>query len=370
MNDHLHIVCLDAPAPPDYGGAIDMYYKITALAGLGKKIILHYFNYNKRNADSLTSYCVEINSYKRKNFARSLSFISPYIVSSRINHDLIKRLNEDHYPVLLEGLHCSGITPYLNDQNRVVLRMHNDESNYYKSLASIDSKLFRKIYFSLETILIKKYQKGLNKNVKVASLSEKDIIVLAKEYGFSNLHFIPCFIPWQALKAKTGKGDYCLYHGNMAIAENESAAVWLINEVLSKLKFPLVVAGRSMSKKLISAAKQNKNCRLIIDPPIDEMNSLIRDAHINILPSKNNTGVKLKLLHALIEGRFCITNTNGIAGSQIQSGVNIANEPEEYAQLVEQLFKEDFTLQHSEERQHILTVYNNKTNAQKLSELW
>ncbi|HZI00495.1 MAG TPA: mannosyltransferase, partial [Flavisolibacter sp.] len=67
MSDQLHIVCLDAPAPPDYGGAIDIYYKIKALAGIGKKIILHYFDYKPgRSAGDLDSICVEVNTYSRK----------------------------------------------------------------------------------------------------------------------------------------------------------------------------------------------------------------------------------------------------------------------------------------------------------------
>ena len=43
----LHIICLDAPSPPNYGGAIDMYYKIRALALAGTRIILHYFAYRE-----------------------------------------------------------------------------------------------------------------------------------------------------------------------------------------------------------------------------------------------------------------------------------------------------------------------------------
>ena len=92
MSEYIHIVCLDAPSPPDYGGAIDMYYKITSLAALGKKIILHYFDYNqKRSADLLKEYCVEIHSYHRKSFVGSFSFSSPYIVNSRVNQPLIER---------------------------------------------------------------------------------------------------------------------------------------------------------------------------------------------------------------------------------------------------------------------------------------
>jgi len=37
---HLHIVSFDVPAPPSYGGVIDVYYKARALADLGVKVHL------------------------------------------------------------------------------------------------------------------------------------------------------------------------------------------------------------------------------------------------------------------------------------------------------------------------------------------
>jgi hypothetical protein len=371
VSDYLHIVCLDAPSPPTYGGAIDMYYKITSLAGLGKKIILHYFDYSKkRDADSLDKYCEEINAYERKGFFTSLSFSTPYIIRSRTNRHLINRLNEDNHPILLEGLHCTGVLPFINNRERVVIRMHNEEVNYYKSLAALEGNFFKKIYFSLEVALLEKFQKRLNKKIQIACLSEKDIDVLRKEYGFINLHFVPCFIPWQSVRSLEGKGNYCLYHGNMAVSENEAAAIWLVKNVFSKINIPFVISGNKISKNLTAIAKEFKNCKLIYNPPADELRGLIKDAHINLLPSKNNTGVKLKLLHALFEGRFCITNSKGIEGSQIKSGLRIANEPGEYIQLVKELFEQDFTSQHIAERQMIEAVYNNENNALKLSELW
>jgi len=371
LSDYIHIVCLDAPSPPNYGGAIDMYYKLTSLAAVGKKIILHYFDYRKnRNAGLLENCCTEIHSYSRKSFIRSFSFSSPYIISSRINSSLIKRLNEDSHPILLEGLHCSGIIPFLNDKNRVVLRMHNEEVNYYKSLVATEKKIFKKNYFNLETALLKKYQKKLDKNLKTACLSQKDISVLQNEYGFTNLHFVPCFIPWQNIKSQVGKGHYCLYHGNMAVTENEAAAVWLLKNVFSQINIPFVIAGSGISKKLFSLALKYTNSRLVYNPPVDELNGLIKDAHINVLPSKNNTGVKLKLLHALFEGRFCITNTNGIEGSNIQSGVHIANSPQEFIQLIQHLYSKEFTMDKIAERKSVKDIYNNETNTQKLSALW
>ena len=90
MNRHLHIVCLDVPSPADYGGAIDMLYRIESLYNAGIKIHLHYFSYNHRgNPNELNQYCESIHVYERKTGHKGFSFLKPYIVSSRINEDLI-----------------------------------------------------------------------------------------------------------------------------------------------------------------------------------------------------------------------------------------------------------------------------------------
>ncbi len=41
MDLHLHIIAFDIPFPPDYGGVIDVYYKIKTLSEAGVRIHLH-----------------------------------------------------------------------------------------------------------------------------------------------------------------------------------------------------------------------------------------------------------------------------------------------------------------------------------------
>ena len=43
MNKTLHVVALNIPWPANYGGVIDIYYKVKALHECGVKIILHCF---------------------------------------------------------------------------------------------------------------------------------------------------------------------------------------------------------------------------------------------------------------------------------------------------------------------------------------
>ena len=124
MNRTIHIVCLDAPAPPDYGGVIDIFYKVKAMAESGWKVQLHYFNYKKgRSAAGLEQFCHSIQAYERNSFLNSLPIITPYIIASRVNQLLVERLNADTSPILLEGLHCAGLIPFLQEPERVVLRM-------------------------------------------------------------------------------------------------------------------------------------------------------------------------------------------------------------------------------------------------------
>ena len=369
MSEYIHIVCLEAPSPPDYGGAIDMYYKIIALAKTGKKIILHYFSYrNNRGIHGLEAFCSEVHAYERKGI-RSLSLKKPFIVSSRINKALVTRLNQDDYPVILEGLHCSGLAFYLEDQSRAIVRMHNEESEYYKRLAASEENLKRKAYFKMESKLVKKYYKSLSRlNLKYACLSLYDMEVMKNEFHLKDLHFIPCFIPWKENISLEGKGDYCLYHGNMKVSENESAALWLI-DVFSKLNIVLVIAGAGISKHLRNTARKSRNVKLISDPAMEELNALVRDAHIHVLPSMNATGVKLKLLHAVFEGRFCLTNTNGVRGSAIENLVHIADTPAEFRKMIKELYEKPFTEEDKKNRLQLLAVYDNIKNAEKINAL-
>lgn len=371
MSDSLHIICLDAPSPADYGGAIDIFYKVKLLATLGKKISLHYFDYHGgRNIEGLEPFCSKIYSYKRKTGLNGFSFVKPYIVASRINNQLINNINTDDAPILLEGIHCTGIIPFLRIQGRrVVIRVHNDEATYYDRLASCETNLIRKAYFQLESRLLKKYQSKLPDSCYYTCLSEEDRNTFKKRYKLQNVSFIPCFIPWQEIKTQAGMGTYGLYHGNLSVTENEKAAMWLIKNVFSKVDYPFTIAGKSPSQHLQTLVEKHKNIAIIKNPSDAEMSTLVRDAHLHISPSFNHTGVKLKLLNVLFNGRYCITNKNGVQGSRLDEAVWLAESANNYIELITKLIKIPFQHQEIANRKQLLQDYNNNQNAIKLKNL-
>lgn len=347
-----------------------MHWKIRALAQSGRKIILHYFNYREeRGAGDLAPFCMAVHKYSRKNLAHSLPLNLPYTVASRINKELVKRLNEDDHPVLLEGLHTAGILPFLDPLRKKLLRMHNVESTYYRKLSLAERNPWRRAYYQLESSRLHRFQQTLDPSLPIACISLDDREELSARYALKNQYFIPAFLPWQEVKGMEGHGDYCLYHGNMTVTENEAAASWLITEVFSRLSIPLVIAGRGISKRLMLQAKAHSQVSVVSDPAESELNDLISRAHVHVLPSLNRTGVKLKLLHALFEGRFCITNSNGVSGSGIGEMAIIAQTAGEFADRISTLMDSSFTGADKTNRRQLLTVYDNRANAQKINEL-
>ena len=367
------MVCLDVPWPADYGGAIDMFYKMEALHNAGIKIHLHYFSYNQRGQpDQLNAYCESVHVYQRKTGKKGLSGRLPYIVSSRVNEELTARLNKDDHPVLLEGIHCSGIIPNLNKNKKIIVRLHNDESEYYSQLANATRNIFRRIYFLRESRLLKKYQQSLPRQCLYACIAEKDVQTFKDRYKLDNVFYLPAFIPYQTIKAEEGIGSFCLYHGNLSVPENEKAALWLISNVFSKIKVPLIIAGKHPSKRLDRMAHLCQHTCLVADPSEKEINDLVRKAHINVLPAFASAGIKIKLLHALFEGRHCIVNDSMIKGTGLEDTCHIAANANAFASIILQLHHRPFEMEEISLRKRILEeVYNKERNVQRIIQyLW
>ena len=371
MTRHLHIVCLDVPWPADYGGAIDMMNRIMMLKKMDIAIHLHYFSYNERGTpNELNQFCESIHVYERKIGHKGFSAKLPYIISSRINEELVTNLNKDTYPILVEGLHCTGILPQLDLQKRkVVVRMHNEESIYYKELARSESSIWKKLFYLHESKLIKKYNKQLPDECVYVCVSYEDIKNLSDNYQLPQVKFLSTFPAWQQVNGEEGMGSLCLYHGNLSVPENEEAATWLLQKVFSKIKKPFVIAGKKPSKRLEKMVHAQQHTCLVADPTDEELNDLIRKAHVNILPcfNKTSTGIRLKLLHALFEGRHCIVNDQMVKGTGLEPACHIGTNSEAFASIITQLYHQPFTYEEIVLRKNLFgDTYNNEKNTRQL----
>ena len=124
-NKNLHIICLDVPFPADYGGAIDMFYRIKALHQLGYNLTLHVYEYGRGKHAELNQFGNVI-YYSRKRSFLNLFSSRPFIVQTRKNKKLLDNLLKDDFPILFEGIHTTWFLENSEIQKRTtIVRMHN-----------------------------------------------------------------------------------------------------------------------------------------------------------------------------------------------------------------------------------------------------
>jgi hypothetical protein len=229
----------------------------------------------------------------------------PFIVKTRSNSALLQNLVKDDYPILFEGLHaCYFLNhPKLKERMKIV-RCHNIEHNYYHSLATKTPTWSLKQYFRWEASKLKRFEKVLLNANHLAAISESDTNYFQREYG--NTFLMPPCHQNNEVNIKAGKGDFILYHGNLSVQENDEAARFVIEKIAPFVDFLFVITGKNPSKSLKELASDCPNVKIIPNPEEDHMNRMIADAHINLLPTFQATGFKLKLLNALFNGRYCI----------------------------------------------------------------
>lgn len=356
------------PYPVDYGGVFDLFHKLRCLFYAGVKVHLHCFEYGRGHQPVLDEYCVEVKYYARREGHKGFSHRLPYIVCSRSNGELLERLLEDDYPILLEGIHCTYL---LNDDRfdgrRIVLRLHNVEYRYYRQLYLAERSLLKKIYYLHESNLLRQYEQRIATKVKILAVSARDSEIYREEFGATDIETLPVFLPFKQVESKEGTGCFCLYHGNLSVAENEQVVVWLLKKVFSQLEMPLIISGKNPSARLERLAEQYPQTCLIPNPSEEELHDLIAKAQVNILPSFNCTGVKLKLINALFNGRHCIVNKDAVEGTGLESICHVACSADDLRCHITELFARPFRQNDIEARKEVLEgVYDPEENLGKL----
>lgn len=315
----LHIVSFNVPFPANYGGVIDVFYKLKKLHQAGLRIHLHCYQYGRSESLELGKHASKVSYYSRPSgFQYQLSLL-PYIVRTRQSKDLMANLLKDDAPILFEGLHtCVFLEDDRLKKRFKIVRTHNVEHDYYSELGKRTNSFYKKFFFGLESWKLKRFEKVLKHANYVLAISEKDDAYFSKKYPSQ---LVMPFHGNNGVFSKVGKGDYVLYHGNLMVPENYKIAIWMINNIFSVLNLPLIIAGNSPIPAIYEAAKSQKNVTIISNPIDEEMRELISNAHLNLLFTEQATGLKLKLLYALSQGRFCLCNSFMLAGSRIEKSV-------------------------------------------------
>lgn len=343
---------MDVPFPADYGGAIDIYYRIQALHELGYKIILHCWEYGRGEQEKLKEITQEVYYYKRKKSPFFLFNKLPFIVVSRQSNELFQRLLKDNYPILFEGLHTTLLlnNPRLKERLKFV-RMHNIEHDYYSALVQ-KSTGWKKWFYTTESRKLKLYESVLTHANWILVIQENDKAYFEKFHA--NVKLLTASIPPISIIPSTNTEKYCLFHGNLSVQENESAANWILNNAFYE-ELNLIIAGKNPSVTLMQLAKE-KGVELISNPSEEKMTALISGAHVHLLVTEQATGIKLKLINALTSSGHVLVNPTMVEGSQLGLLCTIFKDADDCKYQLKDLMQKTVDIQQINKRFEVLQM--------------
>ncbi len=368
INKKIHLVSFNIPYPPNYGGIIDIYYKLFWLKKSGIKVNLHCYAYGRKESEELKKICHKVHYYKRNSGIKYFFENTPYIIATRSDKALLNNLQKDDYPIIFEGLHTTYFIQQLNPNRNIIIRTHNIEHSYYKYLGKQETCIFKKKFFYTESFKLKKYETILTNKYKIAAISESDNIYFNKNYKTST--YIPAFHMNNDIKCKIGIGEYLLYHGNLSVQENINAIKFITNKIIHKLPYKLIIAGKDPNNKFKNYLQNISNVELIENPTNEILENLLINSQINILPTFQDTGIKLKLLHALFLGRHCLVNNKMVEHTGLEELCIINEKPDDFINSINLLMKTPFSEKYLIKRKNILTnKFSNRENINKLINL-
>ena len=370
INTTVHIISFDVPFPANYGGVIDVFHKLRCLKKQGVDVILHCFEYGRGEQEKLKELALEVHYYKRStSFFQQFSKI-PYIVKSRISKGLNERLLQDNFPILMEGLHTTGLL--LDDRFKdrlTIFRESNIEHDYYNGLAKAERNWVKKCFFLLEARKLKAYEKHLAKAKYMLIVSQEDTAYFEKQFPQNKVSYLPSFHANDILQVSTNAvvEPYILFHGNLSVQENVLAYYSLAEAGVFDLPYQFVVAGLNPSERLIADLSAKTNIRLVNSPDDQTMNELIQDAHIHLLFTNQPTGLKLKLINVLYSGKFIVCNPHMLAGTgDLKQLVSVAQSPTDFKPLIEKLMITSFDQEELNKRKEYLKPFDNEQKTLKL----
>ena len=349
----LHVVSFQVPYPADYGGAIDVFYKLKALKEEGFEVTLHTFIYGERSKQPiLDEVCSKVYYYSRQTGWKKQFSTIPYIVSTRENPLLLENLCKDDAPILFEGLHtCFYLNhPALRGRKKIV-RMHNIEHEYYDRLARQSGWNWRTLYYWIESWRLKRFERKLEYADLICAITKADMQKLEKRFKGQHIVHLPCFFDLSFPSSQEKTEPFVLYHGNLAVEENKRTAQYIAKEIAPRCPDILfVLAGHNPD-----IGNVPNNVKVIANPSDEHLDQLLRTARVHLMLTFQPTGIKLKLLNTLVRGQgHIIANHDMLYGHSLGRFCVRADKPEEIASQIQTLIQQPLDEYNVEERKEKL----------------
>ena len=175
--------------------------------------------------------------------------------------------------------------------------------------------------------------------------SAVEVELMKREFPRAEIQNFPLyFYEGELPELRTEGRQGILFVGGFAHSPNEDAAVWLVEEILPRLRKQgitdkVYLAGSNPTDKIRSLAGED----IIVTGYVsdEELQAYYEQCFVDVLPLRYGAGMKGKLLEAMYEGIPVVTTDIGAEGLEGLEGIaEIGNTAEEIAKKVIMLYSE------------------------------
>jgi hypothetical protein len=363
-------VSFDIPYPPIYGGIIDVFSKIKYLKDNGYEVILHCFEYGKKQKnETLLQFCHQVNYYPRKQVYRVFFSAIPYIIKSRSNKELLANLLLDDAPIIFEGLHtCFYLAHPALESRKKIVWLHNIEPQYYHNLSKFDQNLLYKIHYSVEAKKLKLFESKMKYATYIFTIHPDDVNY-CKQFN-NQVYHLPSFHLFDKLDIDIEGQDYVLTHASLDIVENNQAMYWLVSKVFAHLKHKVYIIGKKPKKSLLDLVSKYPHIHVFSDLSEEDYNLFVQKARVVVHFSMQNIGLKQRLIKSAFLARHIIVNEKMIYHEPLKSICHVVNEASEMQEKINELFDISLSEEYLKLRKdYIDNFLSNEQNFKKFKEI-
>jgi polysaccharide biosynthesis protein PslH len=260
-------------------------------------------------------------------------------------HSFDKRIAEILEENTFDIIHLESIflTPYLHTIRRlsnakIVLRAHNVEHTLWEKWSDNSTNIFKKIYLKYLYKKLKKYETAILNNVDaIAAISQLDAEIIEKLVN-KPLSVAPVGIDLpENTQAENNSEKLKLYHiGAMDWLPNVEGIDWFIKNVWPILLKEQPNIELHLAGKNISSDYHMPHKRIYCHGEVKDAQEFILKQDIMIVPVKNGSGVRIKILEAMSLNKLIVSTSVGISGIPAQTNQDYlqANSAKEFAEKI------------------------------------
>jgi len=257
---------------------------------------------------------------------------------------LSELLQKETFDVIhLESLFVTPYIPTLRKYSkaRVVLRAHNVEHRIWQRLADNETSSIRRRYLGILAKRLRKAEADALRMVDaVVAITQSDLDELNALCPVSHGHVLPMtMVPTQLVPVL--EAPLSAFHlGSMDWMPNAEGIRWFAKEV-----WPLVLARQPEMKCCLAGRNMPNDLRSIrtkgldIVGEVDDAQAFMLSNSILILPLLSGSGMRVKLVEAMMLGRAVVTTTVGMEGVPALHGEHllVADTPQAIADALVRL---------------------------------